>query len=157
VTSLPTDPNLLPLGFYMLFAMVDDIPSKGVVVQIVEPASAVGAGRVPDGDVVPGVPLTVEKGVGAHLTLKWGTSCSAGDSDYEVYEGPIGDFTSHVPVMCSTAGSNQATFTPAADNRYYLVVPRNAAREGSYGTNSAGVERPQSTTACMTRLIAGCP
>lgn len=43
VTGLPTDPNLLPLGFYMLFAMVDDIPSKGVVVQIVEPASAGGA------------------------------------------------------------------------------------------------------------------
>ena len=157
VTGLPTDPNLLPLGFYMLFAMVDDIPSKGVVVQIVEPASAGGAGRVPDGDAVPGVPLTIEKGVGAHLTLRWGTSCSSGDSDYEIYEGSIGIFTSHAPLVCSTGGSNQATLTPGVDNRYYLVVPRNAAREGSYGTNSSGVERTQSTSACMARLLAGCP
>jgi hypothetical protein len=34
--SLPTDPNLLPLGFYMAFAMVDDIPSVARIVQVVE-------------------------------------------------------------------------------------------------------------------------
>jgi len=28
------DPNLLPLGHYLLFAMADGIPSKGVVVQV---------------------------------------------------------------------------------------------------------------------------
>ena len=157
VTGLPTDPNLLPLGFYMLFAMVDDIPSKGVVVQVVEPASAGGAGRVPDGGTVPGVPLTIEKGVGAHLTLRWGTSCSSGGSDYEIYEGSIGTFASHAPLLCSTGGSTQATLTPGTDNRYYLVVPRNAAKEGSYGTDSSGAERPQSSSACLARLLAGCP
>jgi hypothetical protein len=31
---LPTDENLLPLGFYMLFAMVDDIPSAARIVQV---------------------------------------------------------------------------------------------------------------------------
>ena len=156
-TGLPTDPNVLPLGFYMLFAMVDDIPSKGVVVQIVDPASLAGAGRVPDGGEVPGVPLTIEKGLGAHLTLRWGTSCSSGDSDYEIYEGSIGNFTSHVPLLCSTGGSIQATLTPGADNRYYLVVPRNAAREGSYGTTGFGQERTPSSAACLARLVAGCP
>ena len=110
---------------------------------IVEPASAGGAGRVPDGDVVPGIPLTIEKGVGAHLTLRWGTSCSSGDSDFEIYEGSVGAFTSHTPLLCSTGGSTQATFTPSPDNRYYLVVPRNAAKEGSYGTNSSGAEARQ--------------
>jgi len=34
--TLPTDPNLLPLGHYMLFAMVDDIPSEAMILQIVE-------------------------------------------------------------------------------------------------------------------------
>ena len=34
---LPTDPNRLPLGYYMLFAMVDDIPSEAVIFRVVEP------------------------------------------------------------------------------------------------------------------------
>ncbi len=32
--TLPSDPNLLPLGWYMLFAMVDDIPSVGLVIRV---------------------------------------------------------------------------------------------------------------------------
>jgi hypothetical protein len=35
--DLPEDPNLLPLGHYILFAMVDDIPSVGVIVNINRP------------------------------------------------------------------------------------------------------------------------
>ncbi len=41
VTTLPTDPNVLPLGHYMLFAMVDDIPSEAVIVQVVEAADVI--------------------------------------------------------------------------------------------------------------------
>lgn len=33
-TTLPADPNLLPLGHYMLFAMVDDIPSVAWMVNV---------------------------------------------------------------------------------------------------------------------------
>ena len=41
--TLPTDPNALPLGHYMVFAMVDDIPSEGEIVQIVEQGPAIPA------------------------------------------------------------------------------------------------------------------
>lgn len=41
--TLPTDPNILPLGHYMVFAMVDDIPSEAVVVQVVEQGPAIPA------------------------------------------------------------------------------------------------------------------
>jgi len=34
--ALPADPNVLPLGHYMLFAMVDDIPSIARIVRVVE-------------------------------------------------------------------------------------------------------------------------
>ena len=34
VTTLPADPNVLPLGHYMLFAMVDDIPSVAALIRI---------------------------------------------------------------------------------------------------------------------------
>ena len=36
--TLPSDPDLLPIGHYTLFAMVDDIPSKGVIVNVVPAA-----------------------------------------------------------------------------------------------------------------------
>lgn len=42
-TTLPTDPNLLPLGHYMVFAMVDDIPSEAAIVQVVEQGPAIPA------------------------------------------------------------------------------------------------------------------
>lgn len=32
--TLPSDPNILPLGYYMVFAMVDDIPSEARIVEI---------------------------------------------------------------------------------------------------------------------------
>jgi hypothetical protein len=34
--TLPVDPAIVPLGFYMLFAMVDDIPSIAMIVQVVD-------------------------------------------------------------------------------------------------------------------------
>ncbi|MBI1827256.1 MAG: DUF1929 domain-containing protein [Planctomycetes bacterium] len=43
VATLPADPNVLPLGHYMVFAMVDDIPSNGIIVQIVEATQAIPA------------------------------------------------------------------------------------------------------------------
>jgi len=93
---------------------------------------------------------------GANVALSWFGSCSAADNNYEVYEGAIGTWYSHVPVSCATGGTT-ASFAPAAGNRYYLVVPRNAANEGSYGKNSAGVERPSSTAACVAQSIGSCP
>jgi hypothetical protein len=34
--DIPEDPNILPLGHYMLFAMVDDIPSEAIIIRIKE-------------------------------------------------------------------------------------------------------------------------
>lgn len=39
---LPTDPDMLPLGHYMVFAMVDDIPSVARIMQITDQPVAVG-------------------------------------------------------------------------------------------------------------------
>lgn len=32
--TLPLDPNVVPLGWYMLFGMVDDIPSVGLILRV---------------------------------------------------------------------------------------------------------------------------
>ncbi len=114
-----------------------------------------GAGRVP-GDVgSTGTPLTLTRS-GGSLILNWGASCNAGDTDYEVYEGVMGAYSSHSPRACTTGGARSATFTPAAGNRYYLVVPRNSTREGSFGLDGNGAERPQGGAACLPQSLAVC-
>jgi len=112
----------------------------------------VPAGRVPNGG-----PLRLQK-AGSNVALSWGASCVGTDTDYAVYEGTIGGtFTSHASRLCSTSGLRTATFAPAVGNRYYLVVPRNSAREGSYGTRTGGAERPVGLGQCASQLIGSCP
>ncbi len=55
------------------------------------------AGRIPDGGDVPGPPLTVGKEGGVDLILACGASCSSQDTDYEIYEGAIGNSSVHTP------------------------------------------------------------
>ena len=109
-----------------------------------------------DATVFINTPLTVDKS-GDDIVLSWGHSCLASDGDSEVYEGTIGTFTSHVPVTCATGGALAWTLTPAAGNRYYLVVPTNGVGEGSYGVDGASVERPPSLSACRAQSIDACP
>ena len=113
------------------------------------------SGRTP-GDAATEPPLTVTKS-GTNVSLAWSASCLPTDSDFEVYEGAMGTFTSHIPVGCSTAGATSWTLTPGSGSRYYLVVPTNLAGEGSYGLNRAGAERPVSASACRMQSIAACP
>jgi len=112
------------------------------------------AGRVPES--APGVPLTLTKS-GSDVTLAWGASCLVTDADFEVYEGTLGSFASHSPRLCTTGGALTATITPISGDRYFLVVPTNGTSEGSYGLQSDGSERPQGSSACLSRQIGSCP
>jgi hypothetical protein len=102
--------------------------------------------------------LQLSKGVDASIRLDWFPSCSAGDIDYEVYEGQIGTWDSHVPVdgLCMTGGTT-ATFDAAAGDRYYLIVPTNGPSEGSYGQDSTSTERPASASPCVIQVLGTCP
>src|SRR5204863_10022050 len=103
-------------------------------------------GHVPDGSASrPGTPLTVVKAaVAGDITITWGATCSADATDYEIEEGVIGAWYSHVAARCSTGlVPRVATLTPASASRYYLVVPVTATAEGSYGVDSRGTERPR--------------
>ena len=100
--------------------------------------------------------LTIAKAPSNQITLSWDASCSVNDDDYEIYEGTIGTFQSHGSLVCTTNGNNTKTVVPSAGDRYYLVVPRNADREGSYGTDSSNVPRTLGTPACLTQLLGSC-
>ncbi len=119
-------------------------------------AAGAGSGRVP-GDFETDDPLLVARS-GSSITLSWQPSCVPTDTDYEIYEGSIGTWTSHVPVACSTAGATTATIAPSAGSSYYLVVPTDSTHEGSYGFTGAWAERPVGTTSCYPQMFGGsCP
>jgi hypothetical protein len=138
------------------FAGSNPCPGQGCneTTDVCTAATPSPAGRVPGAG---GSALRLQR-AGSNLTLTWGASCLGTDTDYAVYEGLLaGTFTSHVSRLCSTGGLTTATLTPVAGNRYYLVVPRNATRQGSYGTRSGGAERPVGTGLCAAQLISSCP
>jgi hypothetical protein len=98
----------------------------------------------------------VDKAAGGAIALSWDGSCSASDSDFEIYEGQLGDFGSHSPRTCSTGGATTAEITPSSGGRYYLVVPRSADHEGSYGVDGQASERAASAQACVPQQFASC-
>jgi len=118
--------------------------------QVVETGIPMAGAAGPSGRVAG---LTVDRAGGGELLLSWTSSCSANDTDFEVYEGTLGDFSSHHSVVCTTGGMTSAAIQPASQASYYLVVPRNSQREGSYGSDSAGFERPPATTSCVPQLV----
>ena len=92
------------------------------------------------------------------VSLTWDASCSGNDTDYAVYDGKLGNFTSHRPVVCSTGGNTESSpFIPEPGDRYFLVVPRHATHEGSYGTDSEEDQRPPSGLACLPQGTLSCP
>ena len=111
---------------------------------------------VPAGWVAADAPLLLSKPGGGAVQLDWGPSCLAGDADYEVYEGQLGDFASHEPRACSTAGATEFTLVPGSGSTYYLAVPASLNREGSYGRSSDDLERPPGGVACLPQVIGSC-
>ena len=114
-----------------------------------------GVGRVP-GDLGLESALTATKS-GGNLTLSWARSCLSTETDFEVYEGSLSNFASHVPVLCSTSGATTATFVQPGGSSYFLVLADNGSAEGSYGLTSTGAERTVSSSACLPQSIALCP
>ncbi|MFQ5717960.1 MAG: S8 family serine peptidase [Acidobacteriota bacterium] len=100
--------------------------------------------------------LTLSSTAGGDIVATWPVSCTATDTDYGLYEGTLGEFTSHVPRFCSTGGGTTVTFTPGAGDRYYLIAASNGFHEGSHGTTGAGAERSRGVVACLAQQVSAC-
>ncbi len=103
-----------------------------------------------------GEQLFLAKEAGGTIRLSWPGSCLATDEDYALFEGEVSDSGSHVPIYCSTQGETFKSFSPSAGSRYYLVAPVSSDREGSYGTDSDGLERNPGPASCLTQEIDMC-
>ena len=108
---------------------------------------------------IPSSTLRVSKeGPTGRIVLEWFPSCSADATDYAVFEGLLGQWYTHSPVTCTdTAADFREVITPSAGDTYYLLVPLDQATEGSYGVDSAGIERPTGAPGCAGGQSVGCP
>jgi hypothetical protein len=119
----------------------------------ITPATIV-AGSIP-ADAGGGLALRLEPN--GWLRLSWEPSCSSDVVDHVVYEGNLDALRSgtwdHAPLTC-TAGADLAEYVyPGYGNQYYLVAPRASTYEGSLGSSSSGLPRPESSSACAPREI----
>ncbi|HEX6852223.1 MAG TPA: hypothetical protein VF139_12550 [Candidatus Polarisedimenticolaceae bacterium] len=165
VVTLDVPSDLGPPGS-TTFTTDEVVAWDGAAWSVWEPLSGWPAGSLVDGLAGVGNPgrvalLQVSKSaaIPGSLDLAWSASCSEGGTDYGIYEGALGSWYSHVAIGCTDAGGDLAeTVPPAPGNRYYLVVPRNGAAEGSYGLRSGAIERPAGGGACeATQVITECP
>jgi hypothetical protein len=108
------------------------------------------------GEVPPSI--LVGKTGAEDIRIGWPASCENSDDDFAVYEGLLGGaFDTHVSRFCSTGGAMDVTFTPSAEDSYYLVVSAvSGLVEGSYGQSSLG-DRPPSTFPCLNQSFRACP
>ena len=88
--------------------------------------------------------MVMERAALGWVNLIWNAPGGCGHpEDYAIYEGEIGDWGSHSPVVCTDAQNNrEERILASAGDRYYLVIPLGSDTEGSYGLNSKGEQRP---------------
>ena len=94
---------------------------------------------------------------GSNLVLSWGESCIVDDTDYAIYQGQIGSFGLHTPVVCSTGGATSFSTPSPLGHAYFLVTAQNGFVGGSYGKRSDGGQRSQGSPACLPRFFTECP
>jgi hypothetical protein len=96
------------------------------------------------------------------VSLDWGDSCNIGavpDQDYGVYEGTLAalpDAPDDAPITCTTGKLTEYDILGASPDRYWLVSPVLANREGSQGRSSGGTDRIP-TTSCEEINPDPCP
>jgi hypothetical protein len=98
---------------------------------------------------VPSLTLKKNSTTPSRLDMTWSDSCGLDQTDFAIYEGTIGSWTSHARKICSTGGATSTTnLIPQAPSSYYLVVAVSASQEGSYGKRSSGAEIPAGINPC---------
>ena len=87
-----------------------------------------------------GDPFTIAKEVGGGYTLAWSDPVRGGSADEFVLYGI--DLAGGPPECETTLGAGLSSFVSSLpDNHAFVVVGRNGAGDGSFGSDSLGIER----------------
>jgi hypothetical protein len=93
---------------------------------------------------------------GNNILFNWTSCiCCCVFESHALYAGtlPFSGYN-HIPISCQITSTSYSMLDDG-QSHYFLVTVRALGFEGSYGLNSAGAERPPSTTPCDPQLI-GC-
>lgn len=95
------------------------------------------------------------------VQVSYEPACDA--TDHNLYWGDLAEVSSYAwsAVKCAVGVSGQTTFAPGSGSVFYVVVGNASGKEGSYGTDSSGAQRPEMVDAPDCEwpqdLAATCP
>lgn len=150
-TTLPSLDILDALGVYTFDGLtvfnwsVEDGPAQpmGVLFEQLEIALSGAPGEASPpalaADQMKAAWLPAVQRIEVHYT----PACDA--SSHTIYYGPLDDVSSYgySGARCSIGTSGSAQFVPPAGSLFFLVVGTDGTREGSYGHDGDGTERPE--------------
>ena len=127
----------------------DSTPSSVTV----DVTNCVPAGRIPT------TMRMTKTAVSGSLMLSWDRSCM--EDDYGVYEGQLGDWSSHARVSCADQDllPLSETVRTQPGNRYFLITTHDQT-ETPAGVDSAGQMRtqaPPGQRSVTVQAVAACP
>ncbi len=140
---------------------IDDVTVTKAMIPGSCATGAAGPPPIPDGSIVPGMPLRVSK-AGSSVSVTWDASqCPA--SAVNLYRGTIGNFTTFIAGDCDLPPTGSATLA-LPDNVWFLVAATDGvSADGSWARTNSGGERSYAgaSVACpfITQHITnnGCP
>jgi hypothetical protein len=86
------------------------------------------------------------------VTISYDAACAS--DDHTVYAGALSALGAMTfsQRFCNRGTSGTTTFTLPAGSFFWIIAGNDGSTEGSYGTNSAGAERPEDTGASACNL-----
>jgi len=100
---------------------------------------------VPDGQRVPGVPMTASVDGNGDIALTWDvTGCPA--TTYNVFYGDLANVSTYAYTgqSCDLGQTGSATFTPPPGDLFFIVASQEGTLEGVHGFDGEGWARPAS-------------
>ena len=96
--------------------------------------------------------VTAFNRIAGTLTISYDPAC--GSTDHVVYSGLVAGLPSMSFTQrdCNRGTTGSTSFTLGPGSYFFVIVGSDAAKEGSYGRNRAGVERPEDTGASSCNL-----
>jgi len=79
------------------------------------------------------------------IDITYAVPCST--TNHRIVYGPLTSLPSYgwSGMACDVGTSGAASFNPGPSSAFFVIVANDASVEGSYGTNSAGLERPEAS------------